>query len=175
MLSFVYYLFFVNLKDPRYFLSFLPFLYVLSIYGLLWMEGQGKRLFTATKVLLAASVVIASVFAITVAWNENHCASNDSIIASIDYLSTRTAVNDTVLSNVWPWLGYALNVKVSSLWDTNITGMIESYRPLYVVYNDKRGIEYDRATLDNSPQLVLEKEFAGNCESSFVYRVIGTP
>ncbi|UZE94002.1 MAG: glycosyltransferase family 39 protein [Candidatus Pacearchaeota archaeon] len=171
ILSFIYYLFFVRLKDARYYLTFLPFIYLISFQGLYYLKK--KKIFRYVFMILIIILVLNTVFIFGYLAGKNYCEKNSSITQSINYLKGEVDVDDVVLSNVWPWFGYHLNVKVFSLWDKNIGILLETYEPVYVVYCDGLGIEYEKEILDNSTNLKLEQVFRGRCgEKVYIYRVI---
>ncbi len=170
-LSFVYYLFFVNLKDPRYYLPFLPFIYLVSFQGLTSLKKIKKNFFKIAIILLISAFVINAIFFVSYMTVNNYCDKNSSIAQSVSYLKDKTATNDILLGNAWPWYGYHLNTKVFSLYDENIPALIQEHEPKYILYTDNIGIEFDKKILDESPLLVLEEEFVGNCDNTYVYRV----
>ncbi len=185
LISLICYLFFVNLKDARYYLSFLPFIYIVSFRGLLWFNSTTKnknnknknKIFKRAFTILCVTLVISGLFVFyqTGAFfsNENHCEVNHSITQAVNYLEDKTGDEDLILSNIWVYFGYSLNVEVYCLWDKDIDKLIDFYNPSYIVYDNLRGTEYKKETLDSCERLVLEKEFTNGCgETVYVYKVI---
>jgi len=180
ILSFIFYLFLVKLKDARYYLSFLPFIYIAAFQGFVFLIGMIK-LKRIRIIRLIAIILIFSLLAVQcvhlfnfykLTENIANCEKKSSTMLAIDYLKYKVGKGDIILGNNWPWYGYHLNVKTYSLYDPRIDILIFQHNPKYVIYNPTMGIPYDKKTLDNSKFLVLEKEIQGNCEKTFVYKVI---
>ena len=112
---FAYFTFFVNLKLLRYYLMVLPFLFLLVGEGIEWSGKRHKR-----KKLIAALALIAvlagAVFAGSVIASRGACENSGAAVRSIDYVCQRTSTGDTVISNFWPYFGYACNVTAVSNW-----------------------------------------------------------
>jgi|GEM_PF-2040558 4-amino-4-deoxy-L-arabinose transferase-like glycosyltransferase len=174
LLSFVYYLFFVKLKDARYYISFLPFIFILAFFGLDFLKKRfPERKKWAFMTILVLLIVLQVVFCTVLIKKSQEiylCEVNHPIMQSIDYLKDMNP--KAVLGNAWPWYGYHLNVKVASLWDPNITMLIGLYNASYIAYDDLNGIGFDKKLLDQNSRLILEKTFKGNCaETVYLYRV----
>ncbi|MCK4730266.1 MAG: glycosyltransferase family 39 protein [Candidatus Aenigmarchaeota archaeon] len=175
VISLVYYLFFVNMKLARYYIVFLPFLYLISYSGLLWLSERRVLKKFNFKILSLVLILSGSVFLFFGLINinlENNCDSNSSILNSVQYFNSLEEKPQVIISNYWPWLGYYLNTSVSSTWDKNITNMINIYNPQYFAYNSLVGMEYNKNLLDVHERLSLVKKIEGDCNQEiFIYRV----
>lgn len=176
VISFIYYLFFVKLKDERYYLTFLPFIYLTAFQAIEWLrELRKKRILTILLIVLVITLMaIALISPMSLVYDKLNeklsCDRNNSMMNAIDYLRDKTDINDTVLSNAWPWFGYYLNVRAFNFWSNNIVALVDQYKAPYIVYNNKRGIEFDKRILDSAAGLKLEKEFVDKCnERVYIY------
>ena len=177
-ISFIYYIFFVNTKDSRYYLSFLPFIYLLAVYLLTIMnKAKNIRVRNLEKFIYHALIILSAFVLLIHAghiFSDSYCQKNQSVLKSIEYLGNAGYYghNATIISNAWPWYGYYLDANVSSSWDNNITRMVHNMNADYVTYTNIIGIEYNKNTLDDSTSLELEKTFKGNCNDiTYVYKV----
>jgi 4-amino-4-deoxy-L-arabinose transferase-like glycosyltransferase len=173
IISFIVYLFFVNLKEARYYLMFLPFIYLISFSGLSWLESNKKKIFILVFAVLVVAFISESLFMVYFISAKTPCETDNSITKSVDYLKYKTTTGDVILTNIPPWIGYPLNVKAYSLQHENVTGLLEMYNFTYIVYNDREGSKYNREVLNNASVLELEKTFTGKCdENTYVYKAI---
>ncbi len=175
LLSLVYYLFFVKLKDERYYFAFLPFVYLIAFRGFTSLFGWfNKKKINFRKIIfmiVIGLIVLSLFFNLLIAYallKEKYvCGKNSSISQAIDYLKNdadyRLNENDTILSNAWPWFGYSLNVKAFTFWSDNIIALVDQYKAPYVIYSDSIGTKFDKEILDKSNILKLEKEFFDKC------------
>ncbi len=175
IISLVYFLFFVNMKLARYYVVFLPFLYLIGYSGLLWLgEKQFLRKFNF-KFFSLFFVLLTSIFLFFGFINislENNCDTNSSILNSVNYFNSLEEKPQVIISNYWLWLGYYLNISVSSTWDENVTNLIDFYQPQYFAYNSIVGMEYNRSLLDGHERLFLVKKIEGDCNQDiFIYKV----
>ena len=182
LISFVYYFFFVKLKEARYLLSFLPFLYILSLRGLFFLKGMVNKIITKKRkgrwkeriiLIIILLLVVSNTFIFL--WKIspeliNKCNKNSSILQSIYYLKEKNI--SIILSNAWPWYGYYLNVKVSSFWNKDLTRLIKVHKPEYIVITTKvNPINLEDFLYSSSKKILLEKEFEDECSKTFVYKV----
>ena len=171
IVSFTIYFFFVNLKEERYYLMFLPFIYIISFRGLLWLGSNQRKIFRWALTALIVVFIVQSLFVFSYIYSKNYCDSNNSIMKSVSYLEDKVGKNDVILTNVIPWVGYNLNAKTHCLCD--MTAPLEMHNFTYVVYNDREGSRYDLEILDNSSILKLEKTFTSGCsENTYIYKRI---
>ncbi len=173
IMSFITYLFFVNLKEARYYLMFLPFIYIVSFSGLSWLELNKNKIFILVFSILIVAFLSESFFMASFIPAKTPCETDNSITKSADYLKYKTTTCDVILTNIPPWIGYPLNVKAYSLQHENVTGLLEMYNFTYIVYNDREGSKYNREVLDNASVLELERIFTGKCdENTYVYKAV---
>ena len=173
VISFIYYFFFVKLKDERYYLAFLPFIYIVSFQALDWLKKKEKKIFSYAFIFLIIALLFNSIFIFGYLATKNYCEKNNSIIESMNYLENKINENDIILGNAWLWHAYKLNVRSFSLWDEDIDMLLDNHAPIYIIYNDKIGISYNKEILDNSTRLEMEKKFVGNCgEKTYLYKVL---
>lgn len=172
LISFIYYFFFVKLKEERYCFAFLPFIYLVSFRTIEWVQKtKRKKVFSILLIVLIIGAFFSIFFVFDKFREKFVCDRNNSIMKATNYLKDKIDANDIVLSNAWPWFGYYLNVKAVSLWSENVAALVHQYRASYVIYNDRRGIEFNKELLDNCAELKLEKEFIDSCgEKTYVYR-----
>ncbi|HIH31614.1 TPA: hypothetical protein HA235_02805 [Candidatus Woesearchaeota archaeon] len=178
IISLFYYVFYVNVKDPRYYLSFLPFIFLLSFYALenLMKNKSLRYVYNILLIVLIFSGLALMLNAFKTESRTSYCDKDNSIMQTIGYLNQEINDNNrneiTIISNSWPWYGYHLNVKAFSIWDSDISNQAKEVNADYVVYNNIIGQEYSKDTLDKSPALTFDREFHGNCnDKSYLYRV----
>ncbi|MBI5148135.1 glycosyltransferase family 39 protein [Candidatus Pacearchaeota archaeon] len=172
IICFIYFFFFVKLKDIRYFLPFLTFLYILAYDGLLYIT---KNININIRKVILTLIILFAIFsfglAIVQIAKEGNCSRSGAILQSINYLGDKINQSDKILSNFWPWLGYYLNVRVGSLWNDNLDGLLNDYKPNYILYSIN-SLSYNKTILDSSTHLELEKKIEDNCgEIVFIYKV----
>ena len=169
-----YFLFFVNMKDIRYFFYILPFMIIIAFDAIRIAKKLNIKKTDINKILkgiMILSALISLIYSISVIYGYYHCDNNSAILQEIDYLKDKTNTNDTLLSNHWPWLGYYLNTKVASIWSSDAKELISTYNPKYFIVNDKIGDPID-TSMFNQTNIQLEKVFLGACgEKSSVYLV----
>lgn len=175
IISLIYYLFFVNMKLARYYVVFLPFLYLISYSGLIWFSERRvlkKFNFKIISLLLISLYSIFLFLGLIHMSLENNCDAYRSILNSVQYFNSLEEKPKFIISNYWPWLGYYLNTSVSSTWDENITNLINIYNPQYFAYNSIVGTEYNKSLLDDHERLLLVKKIEGGCNQEiFIYKV----
>jgi len=170
IVSFVYYLFFVRLKLARYYLSFLPFIYIVAFHGLLWIKNYKDKILKIVFILVILSLLVNSFVivgnSIQDSYQKIDCQKNNAIMKSIDCLKEQGASSDSViLSNIWPWYGYHLNSKVASLWTEDIDYLMDFYEPDYIIYNEIGGTYFNKTILDNHQGLIFEKQIVDDCDN----------
>ena len=177
VIAFIAYLFLIRLKDARYYITILPFIYIIAFIPIDYLLKKKKKIVSIGGIVLLIIVIMTTLAMSLVTYNkiqENHLCDNDSITQSIAYLKTQNVdIQDTILaSNVWPWYGYHLNMKVSSLWDKDYNLIvIDSKNPQYIAYSNTIDAETNKAKLDENPRLKLEKEFNGTCNDKvYLYK-----
>lgn len=175
LISLVYYFFFVKLKDARYYLMMLPFIYLLAgkAYGKLDSLLKNKK---AVKVFISIALIInlliLTIFGLGYASKERYCQGN-AIEETIADLSDKNITNTTIISNFWPYLGYALNVKVASPWNENLTELFGAYdnQVKYIAYSNRIGNEFNKTILDLDFRLKVIKQFEDKCNIISIYEV----
>lgn len=194
----VYILFLVNMKYARYYIIFLPFIYLVSFQTINFIiekqkknnENKGyekrktqsknkklKYIYSLIILLLIFSALFQVFVLIKGEIDSLKCEKSDSIMQSINYLKEKSEEKngkietDVIFSNNWPWYGYHLDVKVFSLWDKDIDMLVQTYNATYVIYKKESGMEYDKKILDDSVMLELEKIFEGECDTTYLYKV----
>jgi hypothetical protein len=161
LLSLVYYLFFVKLKDMRYYLAFLPFLCILIFEGILFIKSKikNKKIKTIILIILILNSIILTVGTIYIIEKHGNCTRNSAMIESLSYLQSKVEKNEIITSNCWTWFGYYLNVKVFSPW-TDPQSLIKNYNVTRIVICSEFGEPY---TQEELKFLTLEKEITGKC------------
>ena len=154
---------------------FLPFLYLIGYSGLLWIGEQSRLKKFNFKIISLLFVLLTSIFLLFGFINaglDNNCDANSSILNSVQYFDSLEEKPQVIISNYWPWLGYYLNITVSSTWDENVTNLIDFYKPQYFAYNSIVGMSYNKSLLDNHERLFLVKKITGDCNQEiFIYKV----
>jgi len=140
LLSIIYYCFFVNLKDPRYIISFMPFFYIVGMIG-------AERTITKIKSGWWRKIVIGLVVIILIApsahqvkviENSIECSKKYAgISGSIAYIDSHTANGDYLLTNYnWPMYAYEAKVNATSLYDSNLSYLVRFHNAEYVVFSN---------------------------------------
>jgi 4-amino-4-deoxy-L-arabinose transferase-like glycosyltransferase len=160
VISLAYYFFLVKMKDMRYYIPFLPFLYLIAFDAVFWLESKMNKKIMKKIIVLFVMLNIVVVFGATLFYlaKSSDYERNGSLYHSILYLKEKSAYESTILSNAWPWFGYHLNAKVASLWTDDLGVLIETYDPDYIVYDSAMGISFNETILSNDSRLDLEKE-----------------
>lgn len=161
-----YHVFFVNLKIERYLISVLPFIYLISADGLLQI---GKKVLY---IVMLISLLISAWWLYPMISEDIQCKAgpNTTIQKSIEY--TCPQADGLILSNFWPYFGYACNSRVKSFWTQNFTRLMDKEKPDYIIYSPDHGDQFNKTAIDTHKNIVLEKQFSGICrESVFVYKV----
>jgi 4-amino-4-deoxy-L-arabinose transferase-like glycosyltransferase len=174
LVSLAYYLFFVKMKADRYFLAFLPFLYILGFEGLAFINSKlanlkpgrfnWKKIFFAfLLVLIILDAVSGSIYTLEVIIKKETCDSYDgAIFKSIDYMKPKINEHNAIVSNYWPYFGYFLNAKSYTAW-TSPRNLIENYSVNYFIYGDWAGNFYNLTYFESQPNIELEKVINGSC------------
>lgn len=161
LISFVYYLFFVKLKDSRYYLAFLPFLFLVAFEGIVFIKNKikNKNIMKIATILFVLNSIVLLIGSIYLIESQGHCDRQGALLQSISYLKPTLKENDIIVSNCWPWFGYYLNSRVYSPW-TDITSFTNEYNVTKIITCSWFDPPYNSKDLDS---LVLEKEFNGSC------------
>ncbi len=181
ILSALFYMFVVKLKLLRYTLAVIPFIIIAIIIGLNYSCGLTKKQKSkkAKKIinLIFIIIILISILIPTgIIFNKIKitavCESDGAIKDSIVYIKKNTNPGDTINSNNWPIYGYFANLKAMSTWTNNISLLISTTSPKYIIFNSRSGLDIDRKILDNHNLLTLEKEFKDNCNQEIlIYKV----
>ncbi len=166
LIYFTYFLFFTNLKEARYLIFAIPFLYLIATEGLAVIKEKRIVYFI---LLISALISISSVLnEINQSGNCNRGGVTDQSISYICPLKP-----EKIMSNFWPHFGWACNSKISSLWSPNVDELLISVNPDYIIYSPQLGDQYNKTSLDLHTSLIFEKEIKGKCgENVFVYKNI---
>jgi hypothetical protein len=192
LLSFIYYTFFVRLKDERYILSILPFFFILFISGIIEIKNKIKKIRNNKKKNILNLIIIFFVILVFFGYllinisvyEENlfsPCSfdiqtSDNALLSSIEYIESNNLLNEnsTILSNYWPYYAYYFNVKAYSLWD-KLDNLISEYHPAILIIKENDGTEYNseeiRQALNNN-QIIFEKEFVDDCGGQIIVYII---
>lgn len=173
----IFYFGVVRLKLLRYSLMFIPFTILLCVWGISRLQIvpflKSKKYFIfiflglCFLVLLIGSIVEVSQLQEKAAYEQE-----SAMYQSILYVQETVPPGELVLSNNWVWYGYYGNHKVMSLWDTNITFLVQTYNASKVVFIENIGINYEKSILDSSTVLCPEIEFTDSKNiSAIVYDV----
>jgi 4-amino-4-deoxy-L-arabinose transferase-like glycosyltransferase len=160
-----YFLFFVNMKDIRYLLLYLPFLIFILWEGIELVIKNIKHNIVLYFVIL--SIIMSFIFATIFLRTNLECASNSSIVDTIDYLSNKVNSSDAIISNHWPWYGYSLKTRVSSIWTEDINELLLIYHPKYFIISNQIG-EPVSENFTSSKRIILDKEFIGRCSDKIM-------
>lgn len=158
-----YFLFFTNIKISRYFITVLPFLYLIA--------GESLEYFKKIDYVI---VGISFILAANILWNfmetDFYCNPKGSTIdKAVEHVCGQHP--EKVASNFWPYFGYSCNSKITSLWSDNLEDLLDGNTE-YLVYSPQHGDLYSKTLLDSSQNLGLEKTFTGECGYSvFIYKV----
>lgn len=171
IISFVYYFFFVNLKDARYYLAFLPFIYLLAFEGYYLAEKLIKKYKKILMFIIILNIIVLFVGTLIYMFSYS-CLNNCAVTQTINYIKPVSAdiieKNQVVLSNFWPYIGYSLNVKTASLWTNNLNELFSVYNIRYIAYSPQAG-EFNKTLLDSEKRLKLEKVFNDNHGTVYLY------
>ena len=163
-----YFFFLANMKISRYIIPFLPFAYIISIKG---VELFNKKF---VSLICAASLLLGLLLVLPLIYNGAQCNSNNVVEKSINYVCPQkeNSQKKILVSNYWPYFGYACNFKVKSFWNPNLQELINAEKPDYIVYSPQLGDFYDKILIDANPKIVLEKKISSACgEEAYIYRV----
>lgn len=152
-LSLVYYLFMVNIKYARYNLVIYPFVYLVSFLS---KQRKNKWLFI---VIIIYLVAVAGYTSFNIAEN-GRCDEDGAYMNSIEFIKSNAEEGGSIISNIWPWFGYYLNMKASGLWNNNLDELISESNATYVIYNINLH-DYNETILKDN--LVLVKSFKDEC------------
>jgi len=148
----------MNLKDPRYLLMILPFLYLLSSQGISSLEQR------KVAVPFIGLFIAFSTFQIIRALeNEGKCWQ--STWEAIVYISDRATENDTIISNFWPYFGFFTKSKVFSNYD-ELGNLIRYHHPSFLVFR-----EDERMPRPEVIGIVNEKVIEGICSNVWIYEI----
>jgi hypothetical protein len=163
---FVYFTFFVNLKLLRYYLMVIPFLMILVGEGIEW---TGKRLKRKKLIAILAliAVLAGAAFSVSMITDRGACENSGAAAGSIDFVCPRVSAGDTVISNFWPYFGYACNVTAVSNWAGPET-LLQHYTPKYIVHHEWFGLGFDKDEAEE--HFFLEETITGTCgEKVYIY------
>lgn len=167
VLSIVYFLFFINLKDARYHYVNLGFYYIIAFEGVLFLQSKFKKYSKWIFAIALIFVLIFAGFAIGGTVFRGRCDANGAEMKSINFIKSNSNSGDLIISNYWPWFGYYNNNRVMSFFDPSIKNMLY-YKPKFLVYSPNLGDSYNKSALDDN--LVLVKDYGDDCGNRvFIY------
>jgi hypothetical protein len=171
----VVYFFIVNLKDIRYWIVILPWLY-LWIWKGLQVAWKWKKLWFYKAFILAivGFSIFFSIWKVSEAFEiERVCWS--VLSQSIDYVQSRVNSTDRIISDFWPYFGFFTNANISlpekSIYSAEeLEQMVEEQKPKYIIIRGGiRGFE-EIVVIEQKPTVELEKTFSNECATVKVYR-----
>ncbi len=153
----IYIAFISHVKESRYIIGILPFVFILGWSGIMSIKKKNIR----NTLILAIAVIsfcllINTLFSIN---REFYCDRNSSILQTIHYFDDEHNIN--IISNVWPWFGYYNNFGVHAIYMQNITELINENHPKYFVYTEGRGDPFNETLLNST--LHQTNQFFGIC------------
>ena len=168
ILNFIYFSFFVKLKDFRYLIQYF-FLFPLLTGFLEFDEKSTKK----AKIFLAFAAIvifyiIASIF-LSISYNAR--LNQDLVLDSVEYLQSEGYYNTTMISNCWVDYAYYLNAKAYSFWSEDLDYLIELHKPKVIVYSNYGCLSYDKAILERAKNLEKIKEFTKENKEIIIYKV----
>lgn len=172
-------LFAVRLKLPRYSLAILPFLVVIAAYQI----ARAPRKRTITHILVAL-LIISSVFSIVSAYETRNdpalCPDlfkqTPQVLKQI--ISEDAVIQPRVISNIWPYIGYELNLPVNSIYSADWLEYRELHNIEYVVYSTHHGLIVEGKTIEDWQALGYirhEETITRSCGKVSLWRVIRSP
>ncbi|MDI6806510.1 MAG: glycosyltransferase family 39 protein [Candidatus Aenigmarchaeota archaeon] len=173
----VVHFFLINLKDMRYWLGILPWLYfwVWNGFQVAW-KWKKVWLYKLSILLIICSSIIFPLWKLSEAFEvESICWS--VLDQSINYIQPRVNSNDRIISDFWPYFGFFTNASISlpekSIYSAEeLERIMEEQKPKYVVIRGGiRGFE-EIVEIEQKPILELEKAFSNECATIKVYRYI---
>jgi 4-amino-4-deoxy-L-arabinose transferase-like glycosyltransferase len=179
-LCLIYYVFIAKIKEARYIISFLPFVFIIAFLGLRSLKNKiTKRGCTVLTIIILILSAIAFINESVKIYEYEKCDMEKQIMQSMDFFYKdadppgvyTSNYSIYILSNVWPWYGYYLNARVKSLWSSNLTYLNNIYQSQYIVYDSV--VSYIPEGYFNQEGIVLEKILSNQCsdEKIYIYKV----
>lgn len=175
LLSIIYYSSFVNLKLERYLIMILPFIYLTAFTGfqLTTKNIKNKKVITLLLCLITIYLGIFSIKSITQTLENTDCSRNSSILQSVNYMASKNLSHEIIITNIFPYIGYHINLESYHIWTENIQALLIRYHPAYFIHSNHDGTYFNRTILDNERYLRLEQRFKDNCNAEVsVYKVV---
>lgn len=140
-LQLLFYMFFINLKLERYILELSVFIVILLYLGYTAIVQLDTRKITQYFVLgvIIGSVLFSTSIGMSKVLPQAICTSEGALVESIAFLQERITPEDIVVSSVWPYYGYYLNVRVGSFW-TSVDDHIDKYNVSWFVLSKQAGV-----------------------------------
>lgn len=155
-------LFVIRLKLPRYGLALLPFLIMLAAPNI---KEYSQKVLVG---LIAYSIIIAILL-----WpSTGLCPS--IIHESMDAVEERHQPGEEIMSNVWPYTGYYLNVTSRSLHSDDWRDLERITGPHHLLFIRDHGLHYEESLLrewESEGKLYDRKELKTQCGSALLWRV----
>jgi hypothetical protein len=168
ILNFIYFSFFVKLKDFRYLIQyFFLFPLLMGFSGFDKKSTKKAKIFFAF-VFIVIFYIIASIF-LSISYNAR--LNQDLVLDSVEYLQSEGYYNATIISNCWVYYAYYLNAKAHSFWSEDLDYLIELHKPKAIVYSNYSCLSYDKAILERAKNLEKIKEFIKENKEIIIYKV----
>lgn len=152
--------FFVHVKLSRYWITILPFLYIL-----VWQGVEKINLKKSIKYLfLVLSAIVILLPSMIVLQADNLCSY--PVYQSISWTKERISANDTIISDFWPYFGFYTEARVSSPWK-DVNSLIEELKPKYVIVQGYEDFQKNLANLS----LPLIETYKNSCAQIKIYGV----
>ena len=121
--------------------------------------------------LLLLSVLLSSLFIYSTFTNHD-CRSSGSFVKSIDYLYENQSPDMSVVSNIWPYFGYSLNIPSNALYTEDLEMLYIRHHPSFIVYHDSAGNPFDLSLLDTWSNAEKVAEFSDSCDgTAHIYKI----
>jgi hypothetical protein len=198
-----FYLVYVNLKLSRYILEMSPFIVLLIMLGAqaimlkLLSEKKDKikqtklsflnylnkifdiqkhnikRTITIILIIISLSILIPSGIGFHNLKENTRCTSHGAVVKSITFLESYSQPNQTVVSSIWPYHGYYLNLEPYSPWSDDLNEFFKAYNESlkYFIFSNSFGIPYlGNTTHENVFKMA---EFVDSCGWDItIYKVV---
>ena len=181
VLNFVYFTFFVNLKDPRYLIQYF-FLFSSLIcfcdfnFKVNFIKTKRKISFISIFVIILILAYLFLSIYLTIKYVEY--ANEDPVLDSInyvkDYIKQNKSNNVTIISNLWVYYAYYLNTKAYSFWSDDLDYLIKLHKPEIIIYSNY-GQHYEKEILEKNKNIQKIKEFKKGNREIILYVVKAIP
>ncbi len=161
LVNLLYFAFFVNLKLPRYLLAISPFI-IIALYLQVKAMSKSKLQRNALITFILISVLLTAIPQFNEMHKQTICTSTGAVKESITYLEDITQPGQTIISSIWVYYGYYLNLEAYSFWTNNISELVLSHEPDYFALSTRAGALIDEELTDTH-HIELLTRFEDNC------------